>query len=93
MDLILQLLAELRDHADVYARYRVVHADGSVIKGVALTDALNAAAKHGGRVDRAELWSLPGGYEVLTPWAPINLSEETDMPHDIDRLAEAEVVA
>lgn len=65
------LLGELRYHAEVYDRHRVVFADGTVKEGIALADALAAAARHGGRVDHAELWSLPGGYELLGPWTPI----------------------
>jgi hypothetical protein len=74
MDELLQALADVHGHADVFQRYRAVLPHGTV-KGVALTDALQAVATHGGRVDGSEVWLLPSGHEVLGPWNPIQ--EET----------------
>lgn len=66
---VLDLLAELRRHAQVFPRYRASLPHGSV-KGISLTDALAAVAEHGGSVERSEVWLLPTGHEVLGPWLP-----------------------
>ncbi|MER7280358.1 hypothetical protein ABT369_38575 [Dactylosporangium sp. NPDC000244] len=70
MDPLMQALADLHEHADVFTRYRAVLPHGTV-KGVSLTDALNAVAEHGGRAERSEAWLLPSGHELLCPWEPI----------------------
>jgi hypothetical protein len=64
------LLGELRYHAQVYDRYRAVLPD-TTIKGISLTAALAAVAKHGGTVEKSEIWALPGGGAYLAPWKPI----------------------
>ncbi len=66
---VLDLLAELRRHAQVFPRYRANLPAGAV-KGVALANALAAVAEHGGSVEQSEVWLLPHGGEVLTPWQP-----------------------
>lgn len=68
---VLDLLGQLRRHAQVFDRYRAVMPGGTV-KGVALDDALAAVAVHGGHVDRAELWLLPSGVELLTAWRAVD---------------------
>lgn len=64
------LLGELRYHAQVFDRYRAVLPD-STVKGISLTAALAAVARHGGVVEKSEIWALPNGGEYLGPWKPI----------------------
>lgn len=63
------LLAELRNHAKVCERWRAVLPGHGLVKGISESDARRLAAA-GGTVERAELWVLPGGYQVLTRWVP-----------------------
>lgn len=88
MDPVLDALAELRTHAQVFDRYRAVLPDGT-IKGIAMTDAANAVVRHDGRVDRSEAWLLPGGFEVLGPWTPVLEQKSAGNPAELERVAEA----
>jgi hypothetical protein len=66
---VLDLLAELCQHAIAFPRYRAVLPAGTV-KGIPLDAALAAVAEHGGHVEHAEVWLLPTRHEVLGPWLP-----------------------
>lgn len=63
------LLGLLRQHAQVYPRYRAVVPDATVKLG--LDEARAAVAEFGGHVEQSEVWILPGGYELLGPWLPL----------------------
>lgn len=69
------LLGELRYHADVYPRHRAVLPGRSTVKGLSEADAHDLARRHGGHVERSEVWVLPGDWELLGPWQAIPRQE------------------